>query len=68
MPATVPQNNSPVVQFSRVSKTFTDVRAVDNISFDIYRGEFFSMLGPSGCGKTTTLGLLAGFEEEVRSS
>jgi spermidine/putrescine ABC transporter ATP-binding subunit len=61
--ATVPQNNSPVVQFSRVSKTFGDVRAVDNISFDIYRGEFFSMLGPSGCGKTTTLRLLAGFEE-----
>jgi spermidine/putrescine ABC transporter ATP-binding subunit len=59
----VPQNNRPVVQFSRVSKTFGDVRAVDNISFDIYRGEFFSMLGPSGCGKTTTLRLLAGFEE-----
>jgi spermidine/putrescine transport system ATP-binding protein len=63
VPATVPQNNSAVVQFSRVSKTFGDVRAVDNISFDIYRGEFFSMLGPSGCGKTTTLRLLAGFEE-----
>jgi spermidine/putrescine ABC transporter ATP-binding subunit len=61
--APVPQNNSPVVQLSRVSKTFGDVRAVDNISFDIYRGEFFSMLGPSGCGKTTTLRLLAGFEE-----
>ena len=63
MAAPVPQNNSPVVQFSRVSKTFGDVRAVDNISFDIHRGEFFSMLGPSGCGKTTTLRLLAGFEE-----
>jgi spermidine/putrescine transport system ATP-binding protein len=39
------------------------VRAVDDISFDIRRGEFFSILGPSGCGKTTTLRLLAGFEE-----
>jgi len=57
------QNNSTVVQLSRVSKTFGDVRAVDNLSFEIYRGEFFSMLGPSGCGKTTTLRLLAGFEE-----
>jgi spermidine/putrescine transport system ATP-binding protein len=39
------------------------VKAVDDISLEIHRGEFFSMLGPSGCGKTTTLRLLAGFEE-----
>jgi spermidine/putrescine transport system ATP-binding protein len=39
------------------------VKAVDNVSFQIHRGEFFSLLGPSGCGKTTTLRLLAGFEE-----
>jgi spermidine/putrescine transport system ATP-binding protein len=51
------------VQFVRVSKSFGDVTAVDDISFDIHRGEFFSLLGPSGCGKTTTLRLLAGFEE-----
>jgi len=56
-------NNRPVVQFARVSKSFGDVKAVDNISFEIRRGEFFSILGPSGCGKTTTLRLLAGFEE-----
>ena len=53
----------PVVEFVRVSKTFGDVKAVDAVSFEIYRGEFFSLLGPSGCGKTTTLRLLAGFEE-----
>ena len=53
----------PVVQFASVSKTFGDQKAVDSVSFDIYRGEFFSILGPSGCGKTTTLRLLAGFEE-----
>jgi spermidine/putrescine ABC transporter ATP-binding subunit len=56
-------STQPVVQFSRVSKTFGDVKAVNDISFEIYRGEFFSILGPSGCGKTTTLRLLAGFEE-----
>jgi spermidine/putrescine ABC transporter ATP-binding subunit len=60
---THPPSSLPVVQFSGVSKTFGDVKAVDNISLDIYRGEFFSLLGPSGCGKTTTLRLLAGFEE-----
>jgi spermidine/putrescine transport system ATP-binding protein len=55
--------NGPVVQLSRVSKTFGDVKAVNDVSFDIQRGEFFSMLGPTGCGKTTTLRLLAGFEQ-----
>jgi spermidine/putrescine ABC transporter ATP-binding subunit len=53
----------PVVQFSSVSKTFGDQKAVDKVSLEIHRGEFFSILGPSGCGKTTTLRLLAGFEE-----
>ena len=56
-------NNTPVVQLCRVSKSFGDVKAVHDISFEIHRGEFFSMLGPSGCGKTTTLRLLAGFEQ-----
>ena len=52
----------PIARFLRVSKTFHAVRAVQDVSFDIRRGEFFSLLGPSGCGKTTTLRLLAGLE------
>jgi spermidine/putrescine transport system ATP-binding protein len=43
-------------------------RAVDNVSFQIYDGEFFAMLGPSGCGKTTTLRLIAGFEQPTSGS
>jgi spermidine/putrescine transport system ATP-binding protein len=39
------------------------LRAVDDVSMKIYRGEFFAMLGPSGCGKTTTLRMIAGFED-----
>ena len=58
-----PSPSAPVVQLAHVTKTFGDVKAVNDISLDIQRGEFFSMLGPSGCGKTTTLRLLAGFEE-----
>jgi spermidine/putrescine transport system ATP-binding protein len=51
------------VQLSKVSKTFGELKAVDEVSLVIRQGEFFSILGPSGCGKTTTLRLLAGFEE-----
>src|SRR5215212_8235391 len=60
---TAGDKGASVVQFLRVSKSFGEVKAVDSVSFDIRRGEFFSILGPSGCGKTTTLRLLAGFEE-----
>jgi spermidine/putrescine transport system ATP-binding protein len=58
-----PRTEPPVVEFVKVSKTFGTFTAVNDISFEIQRGEFFSLLGPSGCGKTTTLRLLAGFEE-----
>lgn len=50
------------ISIQDVSKHFGDVHAVDQVSIDIARGEFFSLLGPSGCGKTTLLRMLAGFE------
>ena len=50
------------VHLERVTKRFHEVTAVDDLSLEIHRGEFFSMLGPSGCGKTTTLRMIGGFE------
>jgi spermidine/putrescine transport system ATP-binding protein len=51
------------VRLDKISKRFHEVVAVDDLSLEIERGEFFSMLGPSGCGKTTTLRMIGGFEE-----
>ncbi|KIC47301.1 spermidine/putrescine ABC transporter ATP-binding protein [Ruegeria sp. ANG-S4] len=45
-----------------VTKRFGDFTAVNNVSFDIPSGSFFSILGPSGCGKTTLMRMIAGFE------
>ena len=54
------------VVLERVTKVFGDVVAVNDVSFTIPGGTFFSMLGPSGCGKTTTLRMIAGFETPDR--
>jgi spermidine/putrescine transport system ATP-binding protein len=56
------------VRLDRVTKRFGDVVAVDDLTLDIERGEFFSLLGPSGCGKTTTLRMIGGFEEPTEGT
>ena len=46
-----------------ITKSFDDKPVLKNISFDLYEGEFLSVLGPSGCGKTTLLRILIGLEK-----
>lgn len=56
------------VSVSGLSKSFGDFSALKDVSLEIRKGEFFSLLGPSGCGKTTLLRTIAGFEDPDRGS
>jgi putrescine transport system ATP-binding protein len=51
----------PLLRVEMVTKRHGGQIAVDGVSLDLARGEFFALLGPSGCGKTTLLRLIAGF-------
>ena len=60
---TTPQDGDPIVRFVEVQKSYDgETLVVKNLSIDVARGEFLTMLGPSGSGKTTCLMMLAGFE------
>jgi ribosome-dependent ATPase len=53
-------SGEPAIQASNLTRKFGDFVAVDNVSFDIQRGEIFGFLGSNGCGKTTTMKMLTG--------
>ncbi|BBH24466.1 spermidine/putrescine import ATP-binding protein PotA [Paenibacillus baekrokdamisoli] len=54
----------PIIRFEQVTKQFNgDSAILKDVSFEIERGKFYTLLGPSGCGKTTILRLIAGFTE-----
>lgn len=54
------------LEFRDVAKAFGRIQAVDGVTLEIRKGEFYSLLGPSGCGKTTMLRIAAGFETPDR--
>src|SRR6478752_7165732 len=51
------------IQVEGLVKAYDDLVAVDGVSFEVARGEFFGILGPNGAGKTTTLEMVEGLRE-----
>ncbi|MFH2104908.1 MAG: ABC transporter ATP-binding protein [Parcubacteria group bacterium] len=57
------KNNGKIIEVENLRKTYGDLRAVDNVSFSVGRGEIFGLLGPNGAGKTTTLEMIEGLRK-----
>lgn len=55
--------DEPILRIENLSKKFGKNLVLEDISFEVSKGEFLSLLGPSGCGKTTILRLLIGIEK-----
>jgi ABC-2 type transport system ATP-binding protein len=56
-------SNEIMIAVKDIAKSFGNVHAVDNLSFEVKRGEIFGLLGPNGAGKTTTIKLILGLLE-----
>ncbi len=54
--------DTPIISIEGLSKNFGAVTAVDDVSFEVTRGEVYGLLGPNGAGKTTILRMLMGLE------
>ena len=52
---------TPMIQLDNLTKAFGPLRAVDNISLNVQKGEVLGFLGPNGAGKSTTMKMIAGF-------
>lgn len=63
-----PLNQDVKLEVNNLSKTIGDKKILNHINFEVYDGEFLSILGPSGCGKTTILRILIGLLEPSTGS
>ncbi len=58
-------SNKAIISINGLSKTYGELQAVKNISFNVYEGEIFGLLGPNGAGKSTTLEILETLREKT---
>jgi len=58
----------PAIEISNLTKRFSDVTALDDLSFSVPEGEIFGFLGPNGAGKSTTINILLGFTQPTAGS
>ncbi|WP_049572220.1 ABC transporter ATP-binding protein [Streptomyces sp. SBT349] len=56
-------DNTAAIAVEGLRKRYGDVQAVDGVTFEVARGEFYGILGPNGAGKTTTLEIVEGLRE-----
>jgi len=59
----IKNSNEPDIYLRNLSKKFGDIVAVRDLTLEVHKGEFLTLLGPSGSGKTTTLRMIGGFEK-----
>ena len=57
-------NQTVKLTIKNIHKSYNGKTILDDISFEVYSGEFLSILGPSGCGKTTLLRILIGITDQ----
>ena len=60
------RNSNLAISIKNLSKSYGRLKALDNISFDVGRGDFFAFLGPNGAGKTTTINIITGLSNHKR--
>lgn len=61
-------DSKPFIEFRSISKNYKDIRALDDVSFSIHKGEIFGYIGPNGAGKTTTIKILVGLITEYKGN
>jgi ABC-2 type transport system ATP-binding protein len=61
-------SNKPVIEIKNVSKSFKDLKAVNDLSLTIYEGEYVALLGPNGAGKTTLIEMIEGIQKPDQGS